>query len=78
MQFNFEINCRKATPGICLIFVTTVSHIPLSKCATDNFGTIRSVEAVLSFVNMFHVSFQVLHYIVLNTKVTEQRSFLEI
>jgi hypothetical protein len=57
MQFNFEINYRKAASRICLIFVTTVSHIPLSKCATDNFGSIRSLEAVLSFINTFRVFF---------------------
>jgi hypothetical protein len=41
---------HKVTSGICLKFVAIVNHIALSKCAKNNSGTTRTVEAVTSSV----------------------------
>jgi hypothetical protein len=68
---NLEINCRNVASGICLKLVTSVSHIPLSKCAENNSGATRTLEAVMNFVKKLHF-FQVLHYTVLYINVTEQ------
>jgi hypothetical protein len=43
-----EMDYRKVTSGIYLKLVTGV------KCAKNNFGISRTLEAVMSFVNKFH------------------------
>jgi hypothetical protein len=58
---------------ICLRLLTSVCHIPLLKCAKDNSGTTRTLEAVMNFVRKF-TFFQVLHYTVLCIHETEQWS----
>jgi hypothetical protein len=52
---NLEINCRKEASGICLKVVTTVSHIPVSKCAKNNSRIKRTLEAVINFVKKLHI-----------------------